>query len=484
VEPETCTKRLRALRLLLPPTALDFRVGSSTRKDGEAPGQAKRQNLTMIAHRRAPGPFAPLAALIALAATACGSSGTSTYNFDGGAGGGASKDAGKPLHLGGGADATTSSTACVSGQTRSCYTGPAGTLGVGACRSGVQTCLPIQEAQYAYGPCEGETVPSTTNGFCSVDAGATVEDAGLADAASFSPCDACSGPVAVLFGGNGWGDGMLSDTWIWNGVAWSQDRAGPPPPARSNAVMAGLGAGLVLFGGEGVSSSGTSDFLADTWTWTAGVWTKAAAAGPPARFLAAMGSLGGKAVLFGGELGDDVTALSDTWTWDGSTWTQLQVSGPPARWGAVMAPLGDKLVLFGGGITGNPGKLFGDTWTFDGATWTQLTVTGPAPRDEAVMAPLGDKLVLFGGDGSSPLSDTWTWDGTVWTQLSVTGPPARLAAVMAPAGSKLVLFGGEGEDSTQNIEPLTDTWTWDGSVWAQASGAGPSQRFWGVMATP
>jgi hypothetical protein len=45
---------------------------------------------------------------------------------------------------------------CVPGSTTPCYTGPAGTLGVGACSGGVQTC---NAAGDGYGACAGETLP-------------------------------------------------------------------------------------------------------------------------------------------------------------------------------------------------------------------------------------------------------------------------------------------------------------------------------------
>lgn len=47
---------------------------------------------------------------------------------------------------------------CEPGTVTSCYTGPQGTAGVGLCVAGTQTCLPDGTA---FGPCEGEVVPTT-----------------------------------------------------------------------------------------------------------------------------------------------------------------------------------------------------------------------------------------------------------------------------------------------------------------------------------
>ncbi len=50
---------------------------------------------------------------------------------------------------------------CVNGDSRSCYTGPAGTVGVGACKPGTQVC-----AGGTFGACSGEVLPhaETCNG--------------------------------------------------------------------------------------------------------------------------------------------------------------------------------------------------------------------------------------------------------------------------------------------------------------------------------
>ncbi|TKD13271.1 MopE-related protein [Polyangium fumosum] len=47
---------------------------------------------------------------------------------------------------------------CTPGSTQACYTGPDGTMGVGACMAGVKTCNPDG---LSYGPCVGEVVPGT-----------------------------------------------------------------------------------------------------------------------------------------------------------------------------------------------------------------------------------------------------------------------------------------------------------------------------------
>jgi hypothetical protein len=93
-----------------------------------------------------------------------------------------------------------------------------------------------------------------------------------------------------------------------------------------------------------------------------------------------MATLGGKAVMFGGEQ-DANTFLDDTWTFDGTSWTQLMIQGPAQRFHHGMATLGGLVVLFGGGgPAGGPVPWYGDTWTFNGTAWAMQSATGPVGR--------------------------------------------------------------------------------------------------------
>ena len=50
--------------------------------------------------------------------------------------------------------------ACILGRSRPCYTGPAGTEGVGACRAGSQVCGRADSGRTAWGACVGEVTPT------------------------------------------------------------------------------------------------------------------------------------------------------------------------------------------------------------------------------------------------------------------------------------------------------------------------------------
>jgi Galactose oxidase, central domain len=284
----------------------------------------------------------------------------------------------------------------------------------------------------------------------------------------------------LLFGGSvPGGTGALNDTWVWSGQAWSQLVVSPRPEGRVGAAIAydAIRRDVVLFGGE--DTDGTP--YDDTWTWDGSSWSrKLLTVNPPARNLAsiAFDDAMGKVVMFGGwnPVVGGAAKLNDTWTWDGATWTQLFPTTVPSKRGSAVMDYhaGTRnLVMFGGDI----GDSTNETWTFNGTDWSLVApgVPSPSPRDATVMVrdDVTNTLVLFGGEelityGSvSPGNDTWTWDGKVWTQLqpSVSPPPRGVETLVASIGydqtlGKVVLYGG-----TNDLHPLGDTWTWDGSTW-------------------
>jgi hypothetical protein len=70
---------------------------------------------------------------------------------------------------------------------------------------------------------------------------------------------------------------------------------------------------------------------------------------------------------------------------------------------------------------------------------------------------LANRTILFGGtnDTSATLSDTWEWDGGVWREITGPGPSGRTSVTMAFDESRgaALLFGG-----SQSPRRLGDTW--------------------------
>ncbi len=230
---------------------------------------------------------------------------------------------------------------------------------------------------------------------------------------------------------------------------------------------------------------------------------------PPARDVSVMAydPATAQLVLFGGFAG--TTLYNDTWVWNGSTWSQVDDSGdagcttsctssPPGRYGAAMAfdPATGQLLLFGGSVQG--GNYYDDTWSWNGSSWSQVDDAGdagcgngsspcsssPSERQSPMIAydAATQQLVLFGGvtgSTSTYLDDSWTWNGSSWAQTDdsadpgctsacTASPPGRQAGALVydPATAQLVLFGGAATSG------LDDTWLWNGSSWSQVDDSG------------
>jgi galactose oxidase-like protein len=283
----------------------------------------------------------------------------------------------------------------------------------------------------------------------------------------------------VLFGGIA-SDGvtLLSDTWVWDGISWTQQSPSSSPPGRYGhaAVFDAVRGQVVLFGG-----SGSGGVLNDTWVWDGNNWTqKSPTANPPVRAFQTMAfdSSHGQVVLFGGSGSSGV--LADTWVWDGTNWTQKSPStSPSARDYQAMDfdSLHGLTVLFGG--KDSSGNVLADTWVWDGSNWTQkLPSTSPSARFTSAMAydPAQNQTLLFAGQDvlGNILGDTWIWDGTNWTQTSTSASPVdRYAHAMTydSAHQQVVLFGGLDSSSS-----FSDTWLWEGGFTVSpnsGSGTGP-----------
>jgi uncharacterized protein (TIGR03437 family) len=179
----------------------------------------------------------------------------------------------------------------------------------------------------------------------------------------------------------------------------------------------------------------------------------------------------GQVVMFGGQDFTGSVGYTDTWVWDGSNWTQkFPESHPPAQSAHAMVydSAHGRAVMFS----------LNDTWLWDGTTWIPYPPIGPSGRYGHAMAydSAHSQVVLFGGADANnssvatPLSDTWIWDGTTWAQkFPQTSPPPRFQHAMAydSVRGKVVLYGGMSSNSFSDA--LGDTWVWDGSNWTQES---------------
>jgi len=290
--------------------------------------------------------------------------------------------------------------------------------------------------------------------------------------------DAARG-VAVLFGGRT-SSGMLNDTWEWNGSGWTQKCTTAPcsssvPAVRYSFAMAYDAArgNAVVYGGTGFSD------YSDTWTWNGTAWTPVTAPGPGVRVgaSATFDATGSRVLLFGGQAAyASATFYNDLWSFNGTAWTSVTTSGgpPPARANATLSfqtAIG-RALLFGGRYGSPTSTYYGDTWEFTSATNTWSSVTPSiSPKGDATSAydSVRQAVVVFGGSYVGTYNETYEFKGGAWS-VAAGQIPARsaAAAVYDSYRNRTVLFGGN-----INNAGVRETWEWTGYAWTQVCTTNP-----------
>ncbi len=262
---------------------------------------------------------------------------------------------------------------------------------------------------------------------------------------------------AVAFGGMG----GLNNTIEWDGSGWTVTATTGPSPRSDSAMAYDARRGVVvLYGGANQIRSS----LSDTWEWNGVAWTnRTPSADPGPRHGHSLAYHAGRqrVMLFGG------LYRSDTWEWDGTTWTLVSLTAPEGmlRGGMVYDSARGVLVAH----TGN------STLEWDGG-WTTRSTSGPSPRNAFSMAydRARSRTVLAGGwpDAGPAPTETWDWDGTTWTRRHVGAlfAPGGQAMVFDPVRQQLLLMGGP----QPNLGMAADTWVFrvvtDGGVGEPADG--------------
>ena len=302
-----------------------------------------------------------------------------------------------------------------------------------------------------------------------------------ADSASAPPPRSQAGLAAddvhqfvVLFGGrSGSGNGLLGDTWTWDGRRWSERHPAHSPSPRSAVAMTSdpNGGGVLLVGGVGPDGR----VLSDDWEWTGDDWQSLPEQTGPVRAGAVMAfdPIAGHIVLVGGQAGAADRA-STTWVRAGHVWeARVADPAPPACASSSLAyddAVRQVVLVTGRGCEPQPA-----TWTWDGHVWTRQSALPAAPAGGFTVAydEGSQQLVMFspGADPAHACAGRaiMTWDGFAWTARAVTAAPAATAAAVPdPVARKPLLLTVTGE-----------TWRWDGSTWdilaAAASSASAGQ---------
>jgi len=227
----------------------------------------------------------------------------------------------------------------------------------------------------------------------------------------------------LMYGGRSDSE-TLSDTWTYNGSAWTKEAPATVPFGRFKSQLAflNIAAGnqtAVMFGGANLNG-----VLNETWVWNGNtkVWTLAAPVNrPPSRIDFMFSGNTTVCVAFGGK--NEERLFNDTWTYNGTNWTQNTPTTPPGyRSNAAFCfdVANNEWVMFGGSDSSN---TLNETWTLNSGrtAWTRRApAASPSARVNATMYYDGTSVILTGGtDGFSEFAynDTWSWNGTTWTQL-------------------------------------------------------------------
>ena len=196
--------------------------------------------------------------------------------------------------------------------------------------------------------------------------------------------------AVVLFGGvvgglNNGASGPLNDTWEFRNGTWKNvtGQLSTSPPGRDWEALAYDVADryLVLYGGY---NEATATLYSDTWTFNGSAWSKLAPSIDPgalrSAYFASSEGAEGYPLLYGGDTSPYLgAAVNATWVFRAGQWTNLtaRVGSPPTplNFGALVWDGSlDRLVLFGGYDAA--GAETNSTWTYDPA----LVVNGSLSR--------------------------------------------------------------------------------------------------------
>ncbi len=274
--------------------------------------------------------------------------------------------------------------------------------------------------------------------------------------------------------------------WSWDGAAWTAAGTSPNTPARrlwSSVVADTLNGRLIMFGGRG----NTTDAPTNTWAWNGAAWTVVGNGGPSPRYLHGMvyDAARDEVLLYGGRNTTGPLSVGETWVFREGVWTRRPNGAPGmiSRRGHAMVydAARGKTVVFGGRDSNN--APMNDTWEWNGAAWTRVAAGGPEARAYASITydTRRGVAVLFGGTtATGSLGDTWEYSAGSWRRVATSGPAPRVYSAMAydPSRGVCVLAGGcRSIDSNPAPVPMSDTWQWDGVSWRRLADSGFGIRF-------
>ena len=280
----------------------------------------------------------------------------------------------------------------------------------------------------------------------------------------------------VVYGGiyGGSFSGPYDDTWEWTGTAWSgrvpQGSAGSPP-GRSLLGMAydEVREKTVLFGGY----DGTK-FFSDTWEWNGTAWSRISTTTvggeltARARHNLAYDANRKTVVTFGGQ--DGAGSLSDAWEFNGKVWSRVSGGGwtPEARTEAAAAydATRKRLVVFGGAkFGGYYTDLLNDTFALGLTPSSRAAHSVRANLSSASLPPTASLVDLSvrwfaGGSGAgAPGAVLQRWNGSSWTTMASHSAPEGTSGVVEATLTDSAVVGPlvEAPFAAFRVTPVSQT---------------------------
>jgi len=300
----------------------------------------------------------------------------------------------------------------------------------------------------------------------------------------------------VLFGGQANSPWVgLGDTWVFDTSGWHEVHPKLSPPALIDAAMAydPRLRELVLFGGDTRTTPNDERPQLDTWVWNGVNWSELHPANRPTYLpvpvmaydattqeltvLAPPPGYAG-AQPSGNFSVEPSSPPLGRWILTGTDWTFLSTSpAPPIDIGNeafVQASRAGEMLYYsynfpapscllpptaasssGSCVRPDPsGVLYSNTWTWNGSRFTKAHPT---------QAPDWSSLVTWDPRLSAPIAidrsgHVWTWDGASWRRQRDIGPVGGQAIAYDPVLGDVVVFGAGAQGD--------QTWLWSGKQWS------------------
>ncbi len=313
-------------------------------------------------------------------------------------------------------------------------------------------------------------------------------------------------------------DELAYQTWVFDGKDWASLALTGETPlvtsgmGRQNPAIAfdqDRGQWVVFGGFDG------TNYFSDTWLGDGSAWKKASDTTSPSERVAAKMAWDPhrhRVLMFGGAsgLGD----LTDTWSWAGNAWALVVPNpspSPPTAAGSIKHqtgywPGGSSLSPDGNGglvlisAPSSASSLASDTatktWRWDGNTWREIQTRPSLPRNFVgglVLDVARKRVLAYGSPNGNPnfptgREETWSFDGSRWAQLSPAHqpPPMSLPSLAYDDRLKEVVLFGVLHDPTipgsSGFRDDAETWMWNGTDWAQLHpAASPPPRYGATM---